>query len=198
MRKIAYIMLPLFLAGVLFSVWKIISIETEIHSADDNYSHLAVIASGEKTAHTGSEIGPVDNNITEDYSESVSHDVMFIKHKSGSAPNLCSGKVVKVTGKSIVVEDQTGDSSRIMLPEDESECLPRVIVMSPRVERSKNGMVDASGYPVLDGDSIAYMKRPDFSNSAEFEIGKIEAIKGNKVLVNGTRKTADRIVVINW
>ncbi len=67
-------MLPLFLAGVLFSVWKIISIEMEIHSADDNYDHLAEIASGEKTAHTGSEIGPVDNNIIEENeSESVSH-----------------------------------------------------------------------------------------------------------------------------
>ncbi len=128
----------------------------------------------------------------------VGDDVMFIKNKAGSAPKLCPGKVTKVTGKSIVVEDTAGDSSRIMLPEDESECLPRVIIMSPRPERPADGMIDASGYPVLDGDPIAYMKRPPYSNSVEFEMGRIEAIKGNKVLVNGTRKTVDRIVVLNW
>ena len=128
----------------------------------------------------------------------VGDDVMFIKNKSGSAPKLCPGKVAKVTGKRIVVEDTTGDSSRIMLPEDESECLPRVIVMSPRPERPADGMIDASGYPVLDDDPIAYMKIPPYSNSVEFEMGRIEAIKGNKVLVNGTRKTVDRIVVLNW
>ena len=46
MKRIAYFMLPLFLAGVLFSVIKIISIEQTLHSADDNYSYLAELASG--------------------------------------------------------------------------------------------------------------------------------------------------------
>jgi sortase B len=50
MRKIAYVLLPLFLAGVLFSVWKIISIERTLHSADDNYNYIAEIALGAQTA----------------------------------------------------------------------------------------------------------------------------------------------------
>ncbi len=47
MKKIAYILLPLFLAGVLFSVWKIICIERELRSGDDEYNYLAEIASGD-------------------------------------------------------------------------------------------------------------------------------------------------------
>ena len=46
MKKIAFILLPLFFAGVIFSVWKIVCIEKTLHSADNNYNHLAEIASG--------------------------------------------------------------------------------------------------------------------------------------------------------
>ena len=46
MKKIVYILLPFFLAGVIFSVWKIISIEKTLHSADDEYNYIAEIASG--------------------------------------------------------------------------------------------------------------------------------------------------------
>ena len=52
MKKIAYILLPLFLAGVLFSVWKIFSIEKELHSGDAEYNYLAEIASGDNKPET--------------------------------------------------------------------------------------------------------------------------------------------------
>lgn len=46
MKKISFILLLLFLAGVVFSVWKIYEIKTIEHSADDNYQNVAKLATG--------------------------------------------------------------------------------------------------------------------------------------------------------
>lgn len=46
MKRICLILLPLFLAGVVFSVWKIYEIKTTEHSADDNYQNIAELATG--------------------------------------------------------------------------------------------------------------------------------------------------------
>ncbi len=69
---------------------------------------------------------------------------------------MLSGKVDKISDKSIVVKTQTGESSRIILAEDEAESLSRVIVMCLRPNRKNEGMVDASGYPIVEGDPIVY------------------------------------------
>ncbi len=55
MKRIVYILLPLFLAGVLFSVWKIVSIEKALHSGDAEYSYLAEIASGDNKSPADTE-----------------------------------------------------------------------------------------------------------------------------------------------
>ena len=77
MKKIVYILLPLCLAGVLFSVWKIISIERTLHSADNNYNYLAELASGTQTNRSNqyaSETGKEqDHDVSAPSIESDSH-----------------------------------------------------------------------------------------------------------------------------
>ena len=136
-----------------------------------------------------------------DYTEreiALGDEVMFIRNKFGEAPKLLSGKVDKISGKSIVIRTQTGESNRIILAEDESECLSRVVVMNARPERKNEGFVDASGYPVMEGDPIVYMKAIAYSRCDGFQTGHVTRVTGKSIEVNGTKRTPNRVVVINW
>ncbi len=129
---------------------------------------------------------------------SVDDDVMFIRNSSGKAPKLLFGKVEKITGKSIVVKAQSGESVRIILAEEESDSISRVIIMNPRPLRSVGDTTDASGYPLMVGDPVVYMKPTAYNRCEGFEVGTVEKISDKTISINETRRTSDRIVVINW
>ncbi len=129
---------------------------------------------------------------------SLGDEVMFIRNKTGTPSKLMAGRVNKISEKSIVIMTQDGESNRVILPEDEAECLPRVIVMNPRPKRTNEGVVDASGYPLLEGDPIVYMKAIAYGRCDGFQTGSVERLVGKSIVVNGTKRTPDRVVVINW
>ena len=125
-------------------------------------------------------------------------DVMFMRRKYGEGTKLMSGKVDKVSGKSIVVRTQSGESNRIMLSTDSDDSIDRVIVMAPRPERVNGEVLDASGYPILEGDTVAYMIPAEFGTSDGFGTGTVTKFTAKSVEVNGTKRPFDRVVVINW
>ncbi len=129
---------------------------------------------------------------------SVDDDVMFIRNSSSKAPKLMPGKVEKITGKSVVIKTPAGESVRVILAEDEEDSIARIIVMSPRPERAAEGVVDASEYPLLEGDPVVYMKAIAYNRCEGFDVGTVEKISGKSLEVNGTRRTPERVVVINW
>ena len=129
---------------------------------------------------------------------SVGDDVMFIKNTSGKTPKLLPGKVEKITGKSIVVKAQSGESVRIVLAEDESDSISRVIVMGSRPNRAGAEVEDASGYPLMVGDPVVYMKPTAYNRCEGFQVGTVKKISDKTIAIDETRRTSDRIVVINW
>ena len=125
-------------------------------------------------------------------------EVMFIRNKSGEAPQLMHGKVEKISGKSIVITTETGERNRVILSEDDAECISRVIVMVPRPERTNDGVIDASGYPLKEGDPIAYMKAISYNRCDGFQTGTITKLTSKYIEVNGTKRASNRVVAINW
>ncbi|MBR0161977.1 MAG: hypothetical protein IJQ02_11940 [Oscillospiraceae bacterium] len=128
----------------------------------------------------------------------VGDDVVFIRNASGSPPILLTGKVERLSDKSIVVKDPKDQNYRIVLPKWETDMLPRVIVMSARPEREKTDPVDGSGYPLQMGDPVAYMKDAYSGSSEGFITGTVTKITAKNVAVGEKRKNFDKVVIINW
>ena len=125
-------------------------------------------------------------------------EVMFIKNKYGEAPRLMPGKVDKISGKSIVITTESGESNRVILSEKDDECLSRVIVMQLRPERKNNGVADASGYPLIEGDPVVYMKTSVHNRCDGFQTGMITRFTAKYIEINGTKRTSERVIAINW
>ena len=125
-------------------------------------------------------------------------DVAVIKSNEGAAPELSFGKIEKISGKSVSVKTPTGESVRVMLTKSEADTMTRVLVMGQRPAKECTDVFDGSGYPLQVGDRIAYMDPAYFRGNIIFKVGTVEKITPKTIMVNGTRKTPDRTVVINW
>ena len=136
-----------------------------------------------------------------DYMEheiAVGDEVVFIRNSYGKPPKLLTGIVDKISAKSIVVKTLSEECFRVILPEDETEILPKVIVMNPRPNRIVGKYIDATGYPLQEGDIVAYMGKVYVGNCEGFRTGAVKKITEKTVEVEDTRKNFDRVVVINW
>ncbi len=180
---------------------------SNIIRAEDEISAVKIYLSKAGKALTDENIAMQLRNIREvvpkenpemllDYSGkeiSSGDEVMFT-----SGNMLLSGKVEKITAKSIVVKTQDGECVRIVLPKDEDDTLTRVLVMAPRPARMIDGPVDASGYPLYVGDPVAYMGDMYAGTCKGLKNGNITKITAKTVVVGTTRKSLDKVVVINW
>ncbi len=100
MKRIAYFLLPLFLAGALFSVWKIVSIENALHAGDDNYSYLAEIASGSKPPQTETGNNQDHRDDVAAYpTEAVSHTEIDFASLQAYNPDIIAW--IKISGTNI-------------------------------------------------------------------------------------------------
>lgn len=126
---------------------------------------------------------------------SVGDDVIVIKGGAGLSPKLVHGTVKKLSAKSIQVEDQAGTSFRIMLGADEESSMSKVFIMSPRPSRSVEGVMDATGYPIREGDPVVYLYT--YFHEYSFKTGNVSKITEKSLVVDDTRKSFDRVVVIN-
>ena len=108
------------------------------------------------------------------------------------------GKVRELTQYSVVVDYIPDGSKRIRVPYDDPFYFTKVLVLRPRPERKLEGDLDASGYPIREGDPVAYLPPLSGYRTKGFKFGTAELIKGKYWEFNGTRRTPDRIVVVNW
>ena len=123
-------------------------------------------------------------------------DVIVIKGSAGTSPRLVQGTVKKLSGKSIQVEDQEGNSFRIMLGADEESSMSKVFIMKPRPTRPVERVTDATGYPIQVGDPVVYLN--SYFHEYSFKTGNVSKITEQSLLVDDTRKAFDKVVVINW
>ena len=129
---------------------------------------------------------------------SVGDEVMFIKHTPHKATKTQRGTVTGITNHSLLIGTGDGESCRIIASRDDPVFVPKVLVMRPRPERPEEGAPDASGYPVREGDPVVYMPPLASNRCKGFLFGTVKKAAGKTWEVNGTRRTSDRIIVVNW
>ena len=129
---------------------------------------------------------------------SVGDEVMFIKYFPRIAPKTLRGTVTEITKQSVLIRDVSGDDSRIMASRDDPVFLQKVLVMRPRPERPGEGDMDASGYPMREGDPVVYMALLVGNKCKGFEFSTVKKAGGKRWEVNGSRRTSDRMIVVNW
>ena len=127
--------------------------------------------------------------------------VVFVKNYGvvdgkSVAPKLLSGKVVKIGAKGIVIEDGNGEESRLNLSKKNSDRLVKVAVMKRRPERDTEDLNDATGYPLREGDVIAYMGKIYMSSCESLVKGTVKSISAKTVFVDDTKKAPERTVVL--
>ena len=128
----------------------------------------------------------------------VGDEVFYLRHTPHKAPRIARGTIAELTEQTAVVRTWSGESIRIKVLYDDPVCLNKVLVIRPRPKRSPEGELDASGYPIREGDPVVYMA-PLVSNRCKgFEFGTVKKAAGNTWEVNGTRRSSDRIIVVNW
>lgn len=135
----------------------------------------------------------------------VNDTVAFIRNKRGMPTSLKTGLVVKVNEKSILI-DSGGEKYRIMFstsPSKDQTIMLKVIVLKDREERS-DGPKDVTGYPIREGDTIAFTEDVYQGAVESFIKGTVTGITAQNVNISSdterykkTRRTFNRIVVIN-
>ena len=128
----------------------------------------------------------------------VGDKVMFIRHHAPKAPRIAGGTVTELTGKGVTIQTESGESRRIFVSRDDPIFVPKVLVMHPRPERTDGDARDASSYPIREGDPVVYMGELLSNKCKGFEFGTVKKAAGNTWEVNGTRRSSDRMVVVNW
>ena len=129
---------------------------------------------------------------------SLGDEVMFIKYTRHQATKILRGTVAEIRKKSVLIRTASGEDSRIIVSRDDPLFLQKVLVMRPRPERPGEGDMDASGYPVMEGDPVVYMALLLSNKCKGFEFGTVKKTGGKLWEVNGTRRTSNRIIVVNW
>ena len=129
---------------------------------------------------------------------SAGDEVMFIRNAYRRDSKIVRGTVIKITEKCAIIQTGANKNICILLCEGDPASLTKVIVMHPRPGRTGEDSMDASGYQIREGDPVVYIG-PLLSNRCKgFEYGTVKKAAGNTWEVNGTRRSSDRIVVVNW
>ena len=125
--------------------------------------------------------------------------VVFVRNKAGEASRLMKGYVIKITGnKSITVRAEDGESVRILPSKKETGFLSKVIVIKKRPERELSKFIDASGYPIYEGDPVVYMKDGSRYYCERFSAGIVREMNEETVAIDSIRRAPERLVVVNY
>ena len=123
---------------------------------------------------------------------------MFMQCKYNKEPKLIRGKVSEITERSACIQPENGSGSRLLVSRDDPEFLPKALVLHPRPERALEGALDASGYPIREGDPVVYMLPPVYKNFRELLYGIAVRADDTFWEVVGARMPAGNMVVVNW
>ena len=129
---------------------------------------------------------------------SVGDPVMFIRHTRRESPKLMKGRVSAILERSVCIQTETGTVSRLLVSRDDPYFLPKLLVLHPRPERKPEDSLDASGYPVREGDPVVYMPPLLDNKCREFLFGIVKKTAASFWEVDGVRRPADRMIVVNW
>ena len=136
---------------------------------------------------------------------SINDKVVFIRNQRGTTGSLQTGTVIKVNEKSVSI-DSNGKTYRVMFstsPSKDKTKLLKVIVMKDREERIGEPE-DYTGYPIREGDTIAFTENVYQGAIESFIIGTVTGITSQNVNIISdniryavSRRTFDRVIVIN-
>ena len=129
---------------------------------------------------------------------SVGDKVMFIYQNEKKAPRIAGGTVKVLTGKGVWIQTESGENRRVFASRVDPIFVPKVLVMHSRPEREIEGALDATGYPVREGDPVVYMALLLSNKCKGFEFGTVKKTGGKLWEVNRTRRASDRMIVVNW
>ena len=136
------------------------------------------------------------------YRIDVGDDVAFIRNDSQreNQPEIRRGTVQKITPQSVTILESGGDLHRLVDNSchqgDEEPRLKKVAVLSPR-ERRGGPSRDATGYPVMRGDTVVFRGPADMLRfSKELIVGRVErmTVEYAYVFEYETEKTARRMI----
>lgn len=132
--------------------------------------------------------------------------VVFIRNQRGTPACLMRGTVDKVNAKSINVSSE-GKSYRVMFttsPYKDQTKLLKAVVIKDREARTGEP-VDFTGYPIREGDTIAFTEEVYQGAIESFIVGTVTSIAAQSVGIHSdsnpryenARRAFDRLVVIN-
>ena len=136
----------------------------------------------------------------------VGDSVAFIRNQRGTPTGLMRGTVAKVNAKSINVESE-GKTYRVMFtasPYKDDTKLLKAVVIKKRPPRTGEP-VDFTGYPIQEGDTIAFTENVYQSAVESFIVGTVTSIAAQSVGIHSdsdpkyenARRAFDRLIVIN-
>lgn len=131
-------------------------------------------------------------------SVSVGDPVMFIRAKENKKAVLIRGKVSGITEHSAYIQPENGSGSRLFVPGDDPEFLPKALVLHRRPERALEGALDASGYPVREGDPVVYILPHVYRDCRQFLYGTAVQADNSSWTIDGVKIPAGNMVVVNW
>lgn len=135
----------------------------------------------------------------------INDEVVFIRNQRGKPTSLQTGIVKKINKKSVII-DSDSKTYRVMFstsPYKDQTKLLKVIVMKDREERSGDPK-DFTGYPIKEGDTIAFTENVYQGAVESFIIGTVTSITPQNINIvsdniryASSRRSFDRVIVIN-
>lgn len=135
----------------------------------------------------------------------INDEVVFIRNQRGKPTSLQTGIVKKINEKSVSI-DSDSKTYRVMFstsPYKDQTKLLKVIVMKDREERSGDPK-DFTGYPIKEGDTIAFTENVYQGAVESFIIGTVTSITPQNINIvsdniryASSRRSFDRVIVIN-
>ena len=124
--------------------------------------------------------------------------VMFIRAKENKKAELIRGKVSGITEHSAYIQPENGSGSRLLVSTDDPEFLPKALVLHRRPERALEGALEASGYPVREGDPVVYILPHVYRDCRQFLYGTAVRADDSFWEIDGVKMPAGNMVVVNW
>lgn len=135
----------------------------------------------------------------------INDEVVFIRNQRGKPTSLQTGTVKKINEKSVSI-DSDGKTYRVMFstsPYKDQTKLLKVIVMKDRKDRIGDPK-DFTGYPIKEGDTIAFTENVYQGAVESFIIGTVTSITPQNINIvsdniryASSRRSFDRVIVIN-
>ena len=135
----------------------------------------------------------------------INDEVVFIRNQRGKPTSLQMGTVKKINEKSVSI-DSDGKTYRVMFstsPYKDQTKLLKVIVMKDRKDRIGDPK-DFTGYPIKEGDTIAFTENVYQGAVESFIIGTVTSITPQNINIvsdniryASSRRSFDRVIVIN-